>query len=48
MKTPPQFAQRLPRSFYDRDPRRVGRDVLGKILVRREGSKFLAGRIVEV
>ena len=38
----------LPRSFYDRDPRLVGPDLLGKILVRREGRKFLTGRIVEV
>jgi DNA-3-methyladenine glycosylase len=38
----------LPRGFYDRDPRRVGRELLGKILVRREGRKLLSGRIVEV
>jgi DNA-3-methyladenine glycosylase len=38
----------LPRSFYNRDPRRVARDLLGKILIRREGRKILAGRIVEV
>src|SRR5260221_283453 len=38
----------LPRSFYDRDPRRVGRDLLGKVLLRREGRRLLAGRIVEV
>jgi DNA-3-methyladenine glycosylase len=39
----------LPRSFYDRDPRLVGPALLGKILVRRLGSRrFLAGRIVEV
>jgi DNA-3-methyladenine glycosylase len=38
----------LTRSFYDRDPRTVGPDLLGKILVRREGRKLLAGRIVEV
>ena len=39
----------LPRSFYDRDPRLVGPDLLGKILVRRlEGRKKLAARIVEV
>jgi DNA-3-methyladenine glycosylase len=38
----------LPRSFYDRDPRLVGPDLLGKILVRREGRKLLTGRIVEV
>jgi DNA-3-methyladenine glycosylase len=38
----------LPRSFYDRDPRRVSRDLLGKLLLRRNGGKLLAGRIVEV
>lgn len=37
----------LPRGFYGRDPRRVARDLLGKVLVRREGRTFLAGRIVE-
>jgi DNA-3-methyladenine glycosylase len=38
----------LPRAFYDRDPRLVGPDLLGKILVRRQGRKLLTGRIVEV
>lgn len=38
----------LPRRFYDRDPREVSHDLLGKILVRREGRKLLAGRVVEV
>ena len=38
----------LPRAFYDRDPRLVGPDLLGKILVRRQGRKMLTGRIVEV
>jgi DNA-3-methyladenine glycosylase len=38
----------LPRDFYDRDPPLVGPDLLGKILVRREGRKLLTGRIVEV
>ena len=38
----------LARCFYDRDPRLVGPDLLGKILVRREGRKRLIGRIVEV
>src|SRR5258708_1375770 len=40
--------QRLSRSFYDREPRRLGPDPLGKILVRRQGRKLLTGRIVEV
>jgi DNA-3-methyladenine glycosylase len=40
--------RRLPRSFFDRDPRLVGPDLLGKTLVRRQGRKRLTGRIVEV
>lgn len=40
-------ARPLPREFYDRDPRRVARDLLGKVLVRRQGRRPLAGRIVE-
>src|SRR5204862_428812 len=40
--------QPLPRKFYARDPREVSRDLLGKVLVRCEGRKLLAGRIVEV
>jgi len=38
----------VPRSFYDRDPRLVGPELLGKLLVRRQGRKRLSGRIVEV
>jgi DNA-3-methyladenine glycosylase len=38
----------LPTSFYDRDPRRVSRELLGKVLVRRDGRNLLLGRIVEV
>lgn len=38
----------LSRAFYDRDPRRVSRALLGKVLVRREEDKLLAARIVEV
>src|SRR5690242_17810693 len=37
----------LPRDFYDRDPRRVARDLLGAVLVRRDRRALLAGRIVE-
>ena len=42
------FRRLLSRAFYDRDPRRVSGELLGKVLVRREGRKFLAARIVEV
>lgn len=38
----------LPRDFYSRDPRIVSRGLLGKILVRRQSRKLLAGRVVEV
>ena len=38
----------LPRKFFNRDPRRVCRELLGKVLVRREGNKLLAGRVVEL
>jgi DNA-3-methyladenine glycosylase len=38
----------LPPDFFNRDPRRVSRDLLGKLLVRREGRMQLIGRIVEV
>lgn len=37
----------LPRSFFSRDPRRVARELLGKLLIRNRGRKVLAGRIVE-
>ncbi len=37
----------LARAFYNRDPRIVGRELLGKVLLRREGRSLLAGRIVE-
>ncbi len=49
---PPEFklarATLLPREFYNRDPRRVSRDILGKVLMRRERGRMRAGRIVEV
>jgi DNA-3-methyladenine glycosylase len=38
----------LPREFYDRDPRRVSRELLGKVLVRRDGRRVRTARIVEV
>jgi DNA-3-methyladenine glycosylase len=38
----------IPRAFYNRDTRLVAPDLLGKILVRRQGRKLLTARIVEV
>ena len=38
----------LDRSFFNRRPEKVAREILGKILVRRELGKLRAGRIVEV
>lgn len=37
----------MPRTFFERHPRVVARQVLGKLLVRLEGRTVLAGRIVE-
>ena len=37
----------LTRGFFERDPRLVGRELLGKLLVRRQGSRILVGRVVE-
>jgi DNA-3-methyladenine glycosylase len=37
----------LKAEFFNRDPRRVARALLGKLLVRREPGGILAGRIVE-
>src|SRR5215510_16038014 len=44
----PDRTRLLPRSFFNRDPRVVARELLGKLVVRRKGRKLLAGRIVEV
>jgi DNA-3-methyladenine glycosylase len=41
-------AKLMRRGFFNRDPRIVARELLGKLIVRREGRKQLAGRIVEV
>jgi DNA-3-methyladenine glycosylase len=37
----------LAREFFNRDPRMVARELLGKLLVRRERGFFIAGRVVE-
>jgi DNA-3-methyladenine glycosylase len=38
----------LAQAFFARDPRRVGRELLGKVLVRKRGKSPLTARIVEV
>lgn len=38
----------LSRSFFNRDPRRVARELLGKLIVRTEHGLVVAGRVVEV
>lgn len=48
MRTEVKLRRPLQRDFYSRDPRVVSRELLGKVLVRREGKKLLAARIVEV
>jgi DNA-3-methyladenine glycosylase len=40
-------ARPLLRRFFDRDPREVARDLLGKLLIRKEAGKLMAGRVVE-
>lgn len=41
-------AKLMTREFFNRDPRIVSREVLGKLIVRRAGRKIISGRIVEV
>jgi DNA-3-methyladenine glycosylase len=41
-------AKLLRRAFFNRDPRIVARELLGKLIVRRDGRRKIAGRIVEV
>ena len=38
----------LPRKFYTREVRAVAKDLLGKILIKKDGNSILAGKIVEV
>lgn len=41
-------SKKLKRSFYKRELLTVSKELLGKILVRKEGDEILAGRIVEL
>src|SRR5262249_51602725 len=48
MAQPLKNARLMPRIFFDRHPRVVARQVLGKLLVRHaDDGTLLAGRIVE-
>lgn len=40
-------APRLSREFFNRDAVTVARELLGKVLIRRQGRTLLAGRVVE-
>jgi len=46
-ESPLPRAKPLLRRFFDRDPRHVAQELLGKLLIRREGSVIIAGRVVE-
>jgi DNA-3-methyladenine glycosylase len=46
--TTPANIRALDRAFFSRDPRRVARELLGKVLVRQHGGALLSARIVEV
>ncbi|HSS98659.1 MAG TPA: DNA-3-methyladenine glycosylase [Terriglobales bacterium] len=44
----PKLPIPLSREFFNRDPRKVSRELLGKLLVRKNGRNPLIARIVEV
>jgi DNA-3-methyladenine glycosylase len=37
----------ISREFFSRDPRKVSREILGKLLVRKNGRRLIVARIVE-
>jgi len=43
----PPSSKLLSAAFFNRDPRRVARSLLGKVLIRKMPRGVLAGRIVE-
>ncbi|MBD53493.1 MAG: DNA-3-methyladenine glycosylase [Rubripirellula sp.] len=43
----PSSQNRLPHSFYDRDPVHVARELLGMSLLRKTRGKWIGGQIVE-
>lgn len=43
----PSSQDRLPRSFYDRDPAQVARELLRMLLLRKTRGKWIGGQIVE-
>jgi DNA-3-methyladenine glycosylase len=46
--TTPANIRALDRAFFSRDPRRVARELLGKVLVRQHSGALRTARIVEV
>ena len=48
VSTPTKAIHPLGRAFFARNPRRVARELLGKVLVRHDAHARLAARIVEV
>jgi DNA-3-methyladenine glycosylase len=48
VSTPTEVIHPLDRAFFARNPRRVARELLGKVLVRNDSPARIAARIVEV
>jgi len=48
VSTPTEVIHPLDRAFFARNPRRVARELLGKVLVRNDSPARLTARIVEV